>query len=358
MALATRLLPLIAALGITGCAPPRVETQTETAPAPAPQPEKKATVAVSGKCLQALQRQEQRAGFALVLTADDILSPEQIRRLDVLTRKIHGTPGVQSVRSINDEAVIKASELGVSVEPFVSEADLETPAQRRKRNQQFRDLIDPTLLSKDRKAAVLKVKLQPTTKKQARTDIRKRILDLVFAAPENVKMYLVEYPLAATESMGWRTDNALAGLRMLNQNLAGGGVLEVTVRCKEDDCLLEPLHLTTIARFQYILESMPKVKATRSVVNVLLAASQAVLGKNQIPATRDESLQLTALMNMGGGFRLLAEEGLRRGVVRVYFTTSTAAEYCELGRVLKRAARESSTETLRFSVRRPEREGF
>jgi predicted RND superfamily exporter protein len=339
------------------CAPPRVETKPAE-PAPAAEPEKKKVAAVSTKCLRALERQEHRAGFALVLVANDVLSPEQIERMDVLTRKIHGTPGVQSVRSITDEAVIKASDLGVSVEPFVSEADLETPAQRLERSRQFIDLIDPVLMSPDRKTAVLKVKLQRTAKKQARTDIRKRILDLVFAAPENVKLFLVEYPLAAVESMGWQTDNALAGLRALNQNLAGGGVLEVTVRCREDDCLLEPLHLTTIARFQHILESMPKIKATRSLVNVLLAASQAIAGQNRIPTTKNESLQLTALMSMGGGFRLLAEEGMRRGVVRVYFTTATAAEYCELGRALKRAAKESSSETLRFSVRRPEREGF
>ena len=158
--------------------------------------------------------------------------------------------------------------------------------------------------------------------------------------------------------MGWQTDNALAGLKALNENLAGGGVLEVTVRCREDDCLLEPMHLNTIARFQHILESMPKVKATRSLVNVLLAANRAVADRNQIPTTKDQSLQLTAMMSMGGGFRMLAEEGMRRGVVRVYFTTATAAEYCDLGRALKRAAKESSTETLRFSVRRPERGGF
>jgi predicted RND superfamily exporter protein len=333
--------------------------ESKPVPAPTHQVQKKtAVVAVSNKCLQALQRQEHRAGFALVLVTDDVLAPEQIQRLDVLTRKIHGTPGVQSVSSINDEAVIKASELGVSVEPFVSETELETPVQRQLRSRQFQDLIDPVLLSKDRKTAALKIKLQRTSKKQARIDVRKRILDLVFAAPQNIKMYLVEYPLAAVESMGWQTDNAMAGLRHLNQNLAGGGVLEVTVRCREDDCLLEPLHLTTIARFQYILESMPKVKATRSVVNVLLAANRAVRGQNQIPTTRDESLQLTALMSTGGGFRLLAEEGMRRGVVRVFFTTSTAAEYCELGRALKRAAKESSSETLRFSVRRPGREDF
>lgn len=352
-----RSLMIFPLLLTAACAPPRVETQPE-GPVPTAEPEKKKVAAVSGKCLQALQHQEHRAGFALVLVANDVLSPEQIERLDVLTRKIHGTPGVQSVRSINDEAVIKASELGASIEPFVSEADLETPAQRQQRSRQFRNLIDPVLLSDDRKTAVLKVKLQRTTKKQARTDIRKRILDLVFAAPESVKLYLVEYPLAAVESMGWQTDNALAGLRALNQNLAGGGVLEVTVRCREDDCLLEPLHLNTIARFQHILESMPKVKATRSLVNVLLAASRALQGQNQIPTTKNESLQLTALMSMGGGFRLLAEEGMRRGVVRVYFTTATAAEYCELGRALKRAAKESSSDTLRFSVRRPEREGF
>jgi len=349
-----KILPLLIT---AACAPPRVETRT-AGPAPATGPEKKTVAAVSAKCLQAVRRQEVRAGFALVLVADDVLSPEQIERLDVLTRKIHGTPGVQSVLSITDETVIRASELGVNVEPFVSEANLQTPAQRRARSLQFKDLIDPVLMSADRKTAVLKVKLQRTAKKQARTDIRKRILDLVFAAPESVKLYLVEYPLAAVESMGWQTDNAMAGLRALNQNLAGGGVLEVTVRCREDDCLLEPMHLTAIARFQYILESMPKVKATRSLVNVLLAANREVGGQNRIPATRDESLQLTAMMSMGGGFRLLAEEGMRRGVVRVYFTTTTAAEYCELGRALKSAAKESSTETLRFSVRRPERGGF
>jgi len=347
-----KILPLLLA---AACAPPRVATKPAE-PAPAAGPQKTAVAAVSGKCLQALQRQEHRAGFALVLVADDVLSPEQIERLDVLTRKIHGTPGVQSVRSITDETVIKASELGVNVEPFVSEAELETPAQRRERSRQFQDLIDPVLLSKDCKTALLKIKLQRTAKKQARTDIRRRILDLVFAAPESIKLYLVEYPLAAVESMGWQTDNALAGLREMNHNLAGGGVLEVTVRCREDDCLLEPLHLTAIARFQYILESMPKVKATRSLVNVILAANRAVGGQNRIPTTKNESLQLTAMMSMGGGFRLLAEEGMRRGVVRVYFTTTTAAEYCELGRALKRAAKESSTNTLRFSVRRPERE--
>jgi predicted RND superfamily exporter protein len=352
-----RCLTIFLVLLTAACAPPRVETKP-AGPAPAAEPEKKKMAAVSGKCLRALERQEQRAGFALVLVAGDVLAPEQIERMDILTRKIHGTPGVQSVRSITDEAVIKASDLGVSVEPFVSEADLETPAQRQQRSRQFRDLVDPVLLSKDRKTAVLKVKLQRTAKKQARTDVRKRILDLVFAAPEDVKLYLVEYPLAAMESMGWQTDNALAGLQALNQNLAGGGVLEVTVRCREDDCLLEPLHLNTIARFQHILESMPKVKATRSLVNVLLAANRAVGDQNQIPTTKDQSLQLTALMNMGGGFRLLAEEGMRRGVVRVYFTTATAEEYCELGRALKRAAKESSSDTLRFSVRRPEREGF
>jgi predicted RND superfamily exporter protein len=349
-----KIFPLLLA---AACAPPPVTTKP-AGPSPATQPEKTTVAAVSGKCLQALQRQEHRAGFALVLLADDVLAPEQIERLDVLTRKIHGTPGVESVHSITDETVIKASELGVSVEPFVSEADLETPDQRQQRSLQFHDLIDPVLLSKDRKAAMLKIKLQRTAKKQARTDIRKRILDLVFTAPESIKLYLVEYPLAAVESMGWQTDNALAGLHELNKNLAGGGVLEVTVRCKEDDCLLEPLHLTTIARFQYILESMPKVKATRSLVNVLLAANRAVGGQNRIPTTKDESLQLTAMMSMGGGFRLLAEEGMRQGVVRVYFTTTSAAEYCELGRVLKRAAKESSIETLRFSVRRPGREGF
>jgi predicted RND superfamily exporter protein len=354
MSAPAKILPLFLAMGLTGCAPPRVDTKPE----PAPPPQKQATVAVSGRCLRALQRQEQRAGFALVLVASDVLSPEQIQRLDVLTRKIHGTPGVQSVRSINDEMVLKASELGVSVEPFVSEADLESPDQRQQRNSLFRDLIDPVLLSEDRKAAVLNVKLHPTTKKQTRTDVRKRILDLVFAAPDGVKMYLVEYPLAAVESMGWQTDNALAGLQVLNRNLAGGGVLEVTIRCREDECLLEPLHLTTIARFQYILESMPRVKTTRSLVNVLLAANRAVRGQKKIPATRNESLQLTALMNMGGGFRLYADESLRRGTVRVYFTTGNAAEYCELGQALKRAARESSTGSLRFSVRRPEREGF
>lgn len=354
ISVSAKLLPLVLAMGMTGCTSPRIETR----PVPAPEPEKKATVAVSGKCLEALQRQEQRAGFALVLVAGDVLSPEQVERLDVLTRKIHGTPGVQSVRSINDEVVLRASELGVSVEPFVSEADLKSPAQRRQRNEQFRDLIDPALLSTDRKAAILKVKLRPTTKEQTRTDVRKRILDLVFAAPEGIKMFLVEYPLAAVESMDWQTDNALAGLRVLNRDLAGGGVLEVTVRCREDDCLLEPLHLTTIARFQHILESMPKVKTTRSVANVLVAASRAVRGQNQIPTTRDESLQLIALMSMEGGFRLYADEKLRRGIVRVYFTTGNATEYCELGRALKRAARESTIETLRFSVRRPEREGF
>jgi hypothetical protein len=339
-----------------GCAAPQVATKST--PATAPEARHKAPPAVSGKCLRALQHQKQRGGFALVLTAPDVLSPEQVERLDVLTRKIHGTPGVQSVRSINDEAVIKASDLGVSVEPFVSEADLESPADRQRRTGQFLDLVDPVLLSKDRKAAVLKVKLHPTTKKQTRTDVRKRILDLVFAAPENIKMYLVEYPLAAVESMDWQTDNALAGLRVLNQDLAGGGVLQVTVRCQADDCLLEPLHLSTIARFQYILESMPRVKATRSLVNVLLAASRAARGQNQIPTTKDEALQLTALMSTGGGFRMYAEEGMRRGMVRIYFATGTAAEYCDLGRTLKRAARESSIESLRFSVRRPEREGF
>jgi predicted RND superfamily exporter protein len=347
------ILPLL----LTACAPVASETKPETAPADRPE-KKTAVAAVSGKCLRAIEHQEHRAGFALVLVADDVLAPGQIERLDILTRKIHGTPGVQSVRSITDETVIRASELGVNVEPFVSEADLETPAQRQARSRRFLDLIDPTLMSKDRTTAVLKVKLQRTAKKQARTDVRKRILDLVFKAPESVKLYLVEYPLAAVESMGWQTGNALAGLRALNENLAGGGVLEVSVRCREDDCLLEPLHLTAIARFQYILESMPKVKATRSLVNVLLAANRAVRGQNQIPTTKDESLQLTALMNMGGGFRMLAEEGMRRGVVRVYFITATAAEYCDLGRALKRAAKESSTETLRFSVRRPEREGF
>ncbi len=339
-----------------GCAAPRVETRPT--PQIAPQAPKKAASAVSGKCLRALRHQEQRAGFALVLTAPDVLSPGEVERRDVLTRKIHGTPGVQSVRSINDEAVLQASELGIHVEPFVSETALESPSQRQRRTGQFMDLIDPVLLSKDRRAAVLKVRLHPTTKKQARTDIRKRILGLVFAAPDTVKMYLVEYPLAAVESMGWQTDNALAGLRVLNRDLAGGGVLDVTVRCQAEDCLLEPLHLSSIARFQYILESMPRVKATRSLVNVLLAAGRAVRGQNQIPTTKDESLQFTAMMSTAGGFRMYAQEGLSRGVVRVYFTTGTAAEYCEFGRALKRAARESSTESLRFSVLRPKREGF
>jgi predicted RND superfamily exporter protein len=353
----TRFIMIFAVLMTTACSPAVVGSKPE--PAATTPPEKKTAVAeVSSKCLQALERQEFRAGFALVLVADDVLAPGEIERLDTLTRKIHGTPGVQSVRSITDETVIRASELGVNLEPFVSEADLETVAQRQARSRQFLDLIDPSLMSKDRKAAVLKIKLQRTAKKQARTDIRKRILDLVFAAPENVKLYLVEYPLAAVESMGWQTDNALAGLRELNRNLAGGGVLEVTVRCREDDCLLEPLHLNTIARFQHILESMPKVKATRSLVNVLLAASRAARGQNRLPTTKDESLQLTAMMSMGGGFRMLAEEGMRRGVVRIFFTTASAAEYCELGRALKRAAKESSSDTLRFSVRRPEREGF
>ena len=352
-----RYLVILPLLLISACAPAVTESKPQKAPTTRPE-EKTAVAAVSSKCLQALERQELRAGFALVLVADDVLAPEEIERLDTLTRKIHGTPGVQSVRSITDETVIRASDLGVNLEPFVSEADLETAAQRQARSRQFLDLIDPVLMSKDRKTAVLKVKLQRTAKKQARTDIRKRILDLVFTAPGNIKLYLVEYPLAAVESMGWQTDNALAGLRELNENLAGGGVLEVTVRCREDDCLLEPLHLNTIARFQHILESMPKVKATRSLINVLLAASRAVGGQNRLPNTKDESLQLTAMMSMGGGFRMLAEEGMRRGVVRIYFTTTTAAEYCELGRALKRAAKESSSDTLRFSVRRPERGGF
>lgn len=356
MAASARITALVLILATVGCTTPRVATKAE--PVTVSETRKKTTLAVSEKCLRALQHQEQRAGFALVLTAPDVLSPQQIERLDVLTRKIHGTPGVQSVRSINDELVVKASGMDVSVEPFVSEADLESPAQRQQRTVQFIDLVDPVLLSKDRKAAVLKVKLHPTTRKQTRTDIRKRILDLVFAAPENIKMYLVEYPLAAVESMDWPTDNALAGLRVLNQDLAGAGVLEVTVRCKADDCLLEPMHLNAVARFQYIVESMPRVKTTRSAVNALLAANRAMRGQNQIPATKNESLQLTALMNMVGGIRLYADEGLRRGVVRIFFTTGTASEYCDLGQALKRAARESSTTSLRFCVRRPEREGF
>ena len=185
-----RCLVILPLLLTTACAPAVVESKPETAPAT--QPEKKTAVAaVSGKCLQALERQEARAGFALVMVAGDVLAPKQIERLDALTRKIHGTPGVQSVRSITDETVLKTSELGVSVEPFVSETDLETPTQRQERSRQFIDLIDPVLMSPDRKTAVLKVKLQRTAKKQARTDVRKRILDLVFAAPEDIKLYLV-----------------------------------------------------------------------------------------------------------------------------------------------------------------------
>jgi predicted RND superfamily exporter protein len=316
------------------------------------------TVSVSASCQKAIARQTGQAGFALVIhSASDILSTERIEFLDRLYRKIHGTPGILSVNGIADEQVLSKTDLGIAVEPFVSDSH-DDPNLRMIRYRKFSGLIDPVLLSSDQGVTILVVRLLPTSKKKARSDIRAQLHKLTKTAPAGIKINLVEYPVAAAESLTWHTEHALTGLKILNQRLAGAGVLEVGVSCKQDDCLLTPLHLSSISRFEKIVKAMPRVKATRSLATVLRHTNQAVSGVAQLPATADQALQLMAMLDLSSGIGLLVDKKNRRCIVRVYFETGNAADYCALGKALKKATKDSSSESLRFFVRKPEHRGF
>ncbi|MBW1810366.1 MAG: hypothetical protein JRJ87_19375 [Deltaproteobacteria bacterium] len=351
----TSIIIAIGMLLLNSCATVEVK---EVSKQPTERSVKIESVNVSSSCQKAIARQTGRAGFALVIHSDsDILSTERVEFLDKLYRKIHGTPGILSVNGIADEQVLSKTDLGVAVEPFVSDSHND-PNLRMIRYRKFAGLIDPVLLSADLGVTVLVVRLLPTSKKKARSDIRTQLHKLTQTAPAGIKINLVEYPVAAAEALTWHTEHALTGLKMLNRHLAGGGVLEVGVACKPDDCLLTPLHLSSILRFEKIVKAMPRVKATRSLATVLQHVNQAVSEVAQLPATADQALQLMAMLDLSSGIGLMVDKKNRRCIIMVYFETGNAAEYCALGKALKKATKDSSSESLRFFVRKPEHRGF
>lgn len=342
---------------VAGCAGTPEKQQTQ----PEDKPVNIARVQVPASCLSAVQRQDERAGLGLVVTGRDVLDEAAVAFLDDLYRKIHGTPGVRSVEVITDAAVLSIAEMDEQVlvaEPLVSSLQGAGYPQRIARVKQNFALIDPATLAPDLSATLVIVKLIKTSREEIRIDVHQRLRKLVEAAPASLTLHLVEYPLAAAASMHFPTERALAGIEILNRKLAGGGVLEVGVACPRSDCLLEPLSLATIVRFQRIAGALPRVKATRSIADLLRAAWRVFGGEERLPATQNQAMQLLALLQGTSGIDVHAGDHFKRGVVRVYFETGNAAQYCKLGKALKRAARESSTDSIRFKVLRPDRDGF
>lgn len=318
-------------------------------------------VEVSPTCLSAVRRQDARAGFGLVVTGADVLDEQAVAFLDDLYRKIHGTPGVRSVNTVTDAAVLTVGEMDAQallVEPLVSPAKAPDHQSRLERARANHSLIDPALLASDLSATLVVIKMIETTREKIRSDVYQRLRELIQTAPAGFSLYLVEYPLAAKESLHWPTQRVLEGLSILNRKLAGGGVLEVGIACRQPDCLLDPVSLASIARFQQIAGALPRVEATRAVTDLLAGAWRVLGGQGRLPATRNQAMQILALLQGTSGIELYADERLMRGVVRVYFQTGNAAHYCKLGSTLKRTARACSTDSIRFKVMRPDRDGF
>ncbi len=315
-----------------------------------------ASVPVTPSCQRAVARQSGRAGFALVIQAADVLAPDVISGLDELYRKIHAIRGVLSIQSMTDEQVLVPGDLGVSAEPFMPPEGLDRDG-RLARVGQFAGLIDPALLSPDLRVTALIVKLLPTSDENARADIRKRLLELAKTAPAALRVMLSEYPVAARESLTWKTETSVAALKIINESLRGGGVIEIGVACGRDDCLLDPGNLSAIDSLEKSIHSFARVKASWSFVHVLRFANRAS-GSNSLPESADAALRLLAVMDTSSGIDLHTDKKFRHGTIRVHFTTGNAADYCSLGKALKKASKDASSEKLRFYVKRPGREDF
>jgi len=315
-----------------------------------------ASVPVTPSCQKAVARQSSRAGFALVIQAADILAPDIISGLDELYRKIHAIRGVLSIQSITDEQVLVPGDLGVSAEPFMPPEGLDRGG-RLARVGRFAGLIDPALLSPDLRVSALIVKLLPTSKANARAEIRKRLLELARTSSAGLRATLSEYPVAARESLTWKTETSLAALKIIDDSLRGGGVIEIGADCGRDDCLLDPGNVLSIDSIEKSIRSLPRVRASWSFVHVLRFANRAS-GRTSLPESADAALQLLAVMDTSSGIDLHTDKKFRRATVRVHFTTGNAADYCGLGKALKKAALLATSQALRFYVKKPGREGF
>ncbi len=350
--IAAAILILWTTLATIGCAAPEVEVKAPTGENTVAI----ASVPVPPSCQKAVARQSRRAGFALVIQAADVLAPDIISCIDDFYRKIHAVRGVLSIQSVTDEQVLVPGDLGVSAEPFVPPEGLDRSG-RLARVGHFAGLIDPALLSPDLRVTALIVKLLPTSKENARAEIRKQLVELAKTAPAGLRATLSEYPVAARESLTWKTKTSLAALKIIDDSLRGGGVIEIGAACGRNDCLLDPGNVRAIDSLEKIIHSLPRVRASRSFVHVLRFANRAS-GHNSLPESADASLRLLAVMDTSSGIDLHTDKKFRRATIRVHFTTGNAADYCNLGKALKKQASKATSQALRFYVKRPGREGF
>ncbi|MBN2496599.1 MAG: hypothetical protein JXR96_18565 [Deltaproteobacteria bacterium] len=348
-----RALLALGALLAAGC-------RSAPAPLPAaegPAPAQITAIPVTPACARAVSRQVDNSGFAVVISADELLSAGGMQALGDLFRRVRGIPCVRSVRDAGQLLVLAIDEMDLAAEPLVPAGGL-AGAGLRERLGAFQEQIDPALLSADGRTTALLAELGRSADPKSDQRIRESILSALSDLPAGWQGYVVEYPVAAGESLRWQDRRARQALALLNRELAGGGLLEVGVACEGDDCLLEPRHLAAIDRFCRIAAAQRRVRAVRSLVDTIRAARKARSGDPALPGTQEEALGLLAALADSGGMRHLADERFQRAVVRVHFETGNAADYCTLGRNLKKAAREASGESLVFTVIKPGRSGM